>query len=75
MLENRIEVKDGGIFLVSITCNCGNIKMIDRLTKEKYFKHQVTLGGEEIMLRCGECGRNYRLKPQKNHIHIETTTL
>lgn len=70
MKDVRIETSiNGKAFFVDVTCCCGKNGLTNLSTGERSFEHRVVLGGEELLLVC-DCGKKYRVRPQKLHIHV-----
>ncbi len=72
MKDIRIELLvNGRTLLVDVVCDCGNNALVDEATGGAKFKHEITMGDdrEDKILICG-CGKKYRLRPQKYHIHV-----
>lgn len=71
MKSVRIQPDQDGVLLVDIVCDCGKNGLKEKISGEASFKHVVKTGGDEQdkVLAC-ECGREFRIHPQMNHIHI-----
>lgn len=54
---------------VDVVCSCGRQARVNKFTHEDRFKHRVELGGHSITLVC-QCGKEYLVRPQVNHVHV-----
>jgi len=58
------------ISTVGILCECGNSAMTNLQIGLKAFMHEMRLcDTESVPLSC-ECGKKFRIRPQKNHFHV-----
>ncbi len=71
MKSVRIQLDCDNVLLVDITCSCGRNGLKDKRSGEASFKHVVKTGAYEHdeVLVC-DCGKEFRIRPQTNHIHI-----
>jgi len=71
MKSIRIEPAAGGRTLrIDVVCDCGNNGLVDEISGEESFKHEVKLGVEQDKILTCSCGKKYRLHPQGTHIHV-----
>jgi hypothetical protein len=69
MKQVRIQPVDENVYLVDVVCDCGVNGLRNVSTNERSFKHQVNIGGDEVILQC-DCGKKYLIHPQLNHFHV-----
>ena len=75
MKSIRIEpAQQGRVLLIDVVCDCGRNALKSTQTGDTSFKHAVlitddTFEGVDDILVC-DCGKKYRLHPQRGHIHV-----
>lgn len=68
----RIEPSSDSV-RIDVVCDCGNNCLLNTVTGESSFKHSVLLDSRyspQFVLRCQECGAEYLVVSQRDHIHV-----
>jgi hypothetical protein len=75
MRSVRCEPSAEGVMLVDIVCDCCRNGLLNEESGKESFKHPVQmLDGRRrpkiVKLRCQDCGTQFHLVPQGNHVHV-----
>lgn len=80
MIKKSIETLPGGdelnLDLIHIVCKCKNDVLINERMKVASSGHPIMImPGQEMTLRCSNCGRTYHVQVEKdNQIHVSEKT-
>lgn len=67
----RVQPAMYGRMLINVVCDCGANGLANKLTGGTGFKHEVTLGTNEMkVLICDICQSEYAILAQGDHIHV-----
>ncbi len=75
MRSVRFEPFVDDIVLVDIVCDCRRNGLLNEETGKESFKHPVQMSEGHrrpkiVKLRCQDCGTQFHLVPQNNHVHV-----